>query len=74
MHHRLVRLVLEVRVPSRLELGSGPLSHGLKLLLVGSNLNTCLDTIRGKGASSLDVPLIENTLLDFRMTTSEVVK
>lgn len=74
MHDWLVRLVLEVAVPSRTELWAWPLVHCSELFFGGSDLHTCLDTIGGKRASAVDIPLIVHLLLDMRISTHKVVE
>lgn len=74
MHDWLIGLVLEVRIPSRAELWAWPRVHHLEFLLSGSDLNTSFDTIGGEWTSAVDVPLLEDTLLDRRVTTNKVVE
>lgn len=50
MHNRLVRLVLEVRLPSLSEMRRGPLLKLLEFVLSRSDLHTSLDTVGGKGS------------------------
>ena len=74
MHHGLVVLVLEVAVPAGAELWARPTVHHLEFFLGGSDLDTGLDTVRGERASAVDIPLLEDALLDGWVTTSEVIK
>lgn len=74
MHDGLVGLVLEVAIPATLEVWRGPALHLAKLLLSWANLDTRIDAIGRKRACALDVPLIEDPLLDFWHTTDEVVE
>lgn len=74
VHDGLVGLVLEVRVPSALELGSGPSPHLSKLLLSWADLDTGINTVGGERAGSLDVPLVDDALLGLGVTASEVVE
>lgn len=60
VHDGLVRLVLEVRLPAVGEVGSGPALKVPKLLLCGTDLDTGLNAVGGKRASSLEVPLIKD--------------
>jgi hypothetical protein len=74
MHHRLVRLILEVAVPARSELRTWPTIHHLEFFLSRANLDSSLDSICRKRSSSVDVPLLEDPLLDCWVTTGEVVE
>jgi hypothetical protein len=74
MHNWLVGLVLEVAVPTRAELWAGPLVHHVELLFSRADLDTSFNTIGGKWASAIDIPLVEYTFLSRRVTTSEVVE
>lgn len=58
MHHRLVRLVLEVCLPAVGELGCGPGLKLFKFLLIRADFYTSLDTISGKGSGSLQRPFV----------------
>lgn len=60
VHDGLVRLVLEVRLPSVGEVGSGPALKVPELLLCGTDLDTGFNAIGGKRASSLEMPLIKD--------------
>ena len=74
MHDRLVRLVLEVAIPATLEMWSRPLLHLLELLLRRPDLNASLDAIGGQWSSAFEVPLIEDSFLDFWNTADEVIE
>jgi len=74
VHDRLVGLVLEVAVPATAELWAGPAVHLLELLLGGTDLDSSLDTVGGKRASAIDVPLIEDLLLYRGIAANEVVE
>ena len=74
MHHRLIRLILEVAVPSRPELWTRPRVHLLQLLFCWSNLYTRLNTIGSKWTGSIEIPLVEDLLLNFRIATYEIVE
>lgn len=63
MHNRLVRLVLEVRLPALSEMRRRPPLEVLELLLSRSDLDTSLNAVGGKGSSALLVPLIKDALL-----------
>jgi hypothetical protein len=61
VHHWLVGFVLEVGFPALFEVGGWP---GLELLELGgsrTNLNARFDAVGGKGAGSLEVPLLKDT-------------
>lgn len=74
MHHRLIRLILEIAVPSALELRRRPRPHFRQLLLSWTDFNTCINPISSKGTGALEVPLFEDFLLNVRIPTDEVVK
>lgn len=62
MHDRLVRLVLEVRLPTLGEVRSGPPLEFFQFLLRWADLDTCVDAVRGKRTCSFQGPLIEDFL------------
>jgi hypothetical protein len=74
MHYRLVRLILEIAIPTRSELGTWPAIHHLELFLSRTDLNTSFNAVGRKWTGTVDVPLLENSLLDCRITTCKVVK
>lgn len=74
VHDRLVGLVLEVRVPTGTEFGAWPAVHLLKLLLSRTDLDTSINTVGGKWAGAVDLPLLEDLLLDFWVATNKVVE
>ncbi len=74
MHDWLVRLVLEVAVPSTSEVWSRPCVHLFELVLSRSNLNTSINAISCERASAFDIPFIEDAFLRFRVTTNKVVE
>jgi len=74
VHDRLVWLVLEVRVPTRAELGARPAVHLLELLLGGADLDTSIDTVGSKRTGTVDLPLLEDLLLDLGIATDKVIK
>lgn len=74
VHDWLVWLVLEVRVPAAAELWARPRVHLLELFLGGADLHTGFDTIGGKRARAVDVPLVENLLLNLLVAADEVVE
>lgn len=74
VHDRLVRLVLEVRVPSRAELRAGPAVHLSELIFGWADLDPSLDTVSRKRASAVDIPLVENFLLGLLVSANEVVE
>jgi hypothetical protein len=74
VHDWLVGLVLEIAVPTTLEVWSRPRLHLFQLLFSRANLDTSFDAISGKRSCALDVPFIENCFLNFRNTTDEVVE
>lgn len=61
MHYGLVRLVLEVRLPARLEMRSWPLLKLLQFFLSWPNLHAGLNTVRCQWPSAFDIPLVEDT-------------
>jgi hypothetical protein len=63
MHNRLVRLVLEVRLPALGEMRRRPPLEVLELLLSRSDLDTSLNAVGGKGPCTTLVPLIKDALL-----------
>lgn len=60
MHHGLVGLVLEVRLPALGEVGSRPGFEFLELRLVRSNLDPGVDSVSRKWPCPLQVPLVEH--------------
>ena len=74
VHDWLVGLVLEVRVPTRAELGARPAVHLLKLLLSRADLNTGINTVGGKRTGAVDLPLLEDLLLDLGVATDKVIE
>jgi hypothetical protein len=62
VHHRLVRLVLEVRVPSGLELRGWPGLHVFELLVGRTDLDAGVDAVGGEGPGAFEVPFIEDAL------------
>ena len=74
MHDWLVGLILKVAVPSAAEVWSWPRVHLIELLLGWANLDTGIDTVGGKWAGTLNVPLVEDSLLDFWLTTDKVIE
>lgn len=74
VHNWLVRLVLEVAIPARSEFWARPLVHHSELFLCGADLDASFDTVSGKRSCAIKVPLIENLLLDLRITTDKIVE
>lgn len=74
MHHGLVRLFLEVAVPSALEFWSRPFPHLCELLLRGTDLHTRFDTVGRQWAGTVDVPLVEDLFLNLRVAPNKVIK
>ena len=74
VHDGLVRLVLEVAVPATAELWAGPAVHLFEFLLGGTNLDASLDAVGGKRTSPVNVPLIEDFLLNCWIAANKVVK
>ena len=74
MNGLLVRLVLEVAVPSRPEFRERPFVHLLKLRLCWADFDACFDSVGCQWACSIDVPLVVSLLLDFRIAADEVVE
>lgn len=76
VHDWLVGLVLEVAVPATggREVGSRPSAHLSQLFLRRPDLHTGLNAVRRQRAGALEVPLLEDPLLDFGVATGEVVE
>jgi hypothetical protein len=74
MHDGLVGLVLEVAIPARAEFWAGPLIHHVELCFSRANLDTSFNTVGGKWASAIDVPLVKYAFLDRRVATSKVIE
>lgn len=74
MHNRFIRLVLKVAIPAALEVWRGPTLHLSKLSFGWSDLHTSVDSIGCEWASALNIPFIEDLLLDFWHATDEVVE
>lgn len=74
MHDRLVRFMLEVTIPSALEVRSRPSSHLGKLLLGRTDLDTRINTISSERSCSLKVPFFEDLLLGFGISTRKVIE
>ena len=74
MHDWLVWLILEVAVPSGKELWEWPLLELLEFLCIRPNLDTSFDAIRSQWTHAVDVPLVEDLVLCFLVTTDKVVE
>jgi hypothetical protein len=74
VHNRLVRLVLEVRVPTRAELLAGPAVHHRKFLFCRPDLHTSFDTVGGERTGAVDVPLLKDLFLDFGVAADKVIE
>lgn len=74
MHHRLVRLVLEIRLVSIDKVRGRPLLELIELLLRRTDLDSSLDAVRRQRPSPLDIPLLVHLLLHLRIAPDEVVK
>jgi len=74
MHDWFVGLVLEVAVPTTSEVRSWPRLHFLKLFLSGADLHSGLYSVGSKWTCSLEVPFVKHSLLDCRVTSSEVIE
>lgn len=74
MHNGLVGLVLEVAIPSGSEFLAGPAIHHLELFFCWPELDARLDTIGCQRTGAVDIPLIEDSLLDGGITSHKVVK
>lgn len=74
MHDRLVRLILEVAVPTASKFWRRPLVHLGEFLFSWTNLDTSINTIGSEWASALEVPFIEDSFLDFGHTSDEVIE
>jgi hypothetical protein len=60
MHHRLVGLVLEVRIPAALEVRSRPVLELLELFLGWPDLDAGLDAVGRQRACALESPLVKD--------------
>ena len=74
MHDWLIWLVLEVAVPTALELRSRPVPHLLEFFFRGSCLDASFDAICCERAGALELPFGEDLLLDLGITPYKVVK
>lgn len=74
MHNRLVGFVFEVAVPAGAEFLARPAIHLLELLFCGSDLDASFDAVGSQWACAVDVPLVEDLLLDLRVASYEVVE
>ena len=74
MHDRLVRLVLKVAIPALLEGAKRSLLNLLHFFLRRPKLDTGLNSIRGKWASTIGIPLLKDLVLDYRVATNKVIK
>lgn len=74
VHDRLIRLVFEIAVPTGTELWAVIVVHLLELLLRRTDLNTGINTVRGKWSGAVEVPLVEYLLLHTRSITDEVIE
>lgn len=70
MHNWLVRFVLEVGVPALPELWT----HFLKFLFCGSDLYSRINSVCCKRSCTVQIPLVENSLLYLRVATEEVIE
>lgn len=71
MHDWLVRLLLEVAVPSRTEL----FHVILRQLFIGrTDFDTSFDPVGGQWARPVDIPLIKDTLLRLRVSAHKIIK
>jgi hypothetical protein len=73
-HDGLIGLLLEVAVQSGAELWAWPLVHAIKLFLTRSDLNTSINIVSSQWAGAVDVPLLEDSILDLGITTSEIIE
>jgi len=74
VHNRFVRLVLEIAIPTTLEVWRRPAFNLLQLLCGRTNLDTSVNSVSCQRAGTLQVPFIKDCLLDFGNTAYEVVK
>ena len=70
VHDGLVRLVLEVRLPPGIEVGSGPSFELPQLFLRGPDFDPSLDAVRGAGPRALDVPFLEHAWMRSLVSTA----
>lgn len=71
MHDRFVGLLFEVTIPAGTELLHVVLGQ---LFLGRPDLDTGLDAIGGKWTGTVELPLVINLLLNFRIPSDEVIK
>jgi hypothetical protein len=74
MHNRLVRLILEVTIPSAAKLLARPAIHHVELFLRRPDLDAGFDAVGGEGPRAVDVPLLEDLFLHFGVTAHKVVE
>lgn len=74
VHHWFVGLVFEITVPTASKVWSRPRIHFIEFFLGWPNFNSSLDSICSQWTCSFEIPFVEDSLLDFRDTSGEVVK
>lgn len=74
MHDRLIRLISEIGLIPLCKVCRRPLLHLCELLLGRPDLDPSIDTVSGQWTGALLIPLFEHLLLDFGVSTNEVIK
>lgn len=74
MHDRLIRLISEIGLIPLCKVCRRPLLHLSELLLGRPDLDPSIDTVSGQWTGALLIPLFEHLLLDFGVSTNEVIK
>lgn len=64
VHDGLIRLILKVRIPAVLEVGSRPILKLLQLFRCWSDLDAGLNTVGSQWTGSLEVPFLEDAYAD----------
>lgn len=74
MHDWLVRLVLEVAVPTASKMRSRPAIHLLQFFFSRANLDTSFNAVGSEWSCALEIPLIKDSFLDFRHASDEIIE
>lgn len=69
VHHGLIGLLLEIRLPAVFEVGGWPFLELLQLLLSRSDFDTGVNAVGGKGACAFEIPLLKDTYLNQSVIT-----
>jgi len=74
MHDRFVRLILEIALPTAIEVWGWPALKFFQLLCRGTNFDTSFDSIGCQRTSTFQVPFVKDCFLNFGNTTHKVIK